>query len=101
MERPEDGRIRSVRGFLIVDRLHQHGNSQYVRKQDELLAHVIALPACSGKEVDCRFPFGNAGAHLTNEVVKVAGQAFQNGLKARVSSVFETVDDSVSERFRT
>jgi hypothetical protein len=77
VERAQDGLLGRIAKRPVVDRLREHGHSQDIGEQDELLAGFIAFLACGSEELDSGIPFLLSELHLFDEVVQVCDQAGQ------------------------
>jgi hypothetical protein len=67
----------------MIDRVHQHGDAERVRQQDEFLALVVAHMAGAGEKIDAVFPFLLGRAYLTYEGMQVPHQSFADFPDAR------------------
>ncbi|MNF85449.1 hypothetical protein D3C84_678420 [compost metagenome] len=93
IERPEHRGLGGGLTGAVVDGVHQHGQAEHIRQQDEFLAHdAIAHLSGVGEKADAVQPFVLGQLHLAGEGVQVAHQALQNLAQARVGGIAEGRD---------
>ncbi|MOA52492.1 hypothetical protein D3C78_1757950 [compost metagenome] len=77
----------------MIDGIHQHGQADHIREQDEFLAHrTIAFLAGVGEETDALQPFFLGQFHFAGEGVEVAYQPLHQLAQARVGRIGEGGD---------
>ena len=99
MERTFDRRGRRAGNAAIVDVVHQHGDAERVRQQDELLALVVALMADGGQVLDRLEPLLAVRLHFADEGMQVLDGRLHHLAQARVRNVLVALEDFLGEFF--
>ena len=77
----------------MVDRVHQHRNTEHVRKQDKFLPRVAAHLPSTGQKRDCNLPLCLGELDIANETMEVIDQRLHNGTKTSIRSIAHPRED--------
>ena len=68
----------------MVDRVDERRDAEHIRKEDELLALVVAYPAGARQEPDRRHPFVHGRLDLVHGRMKMSDERGHDLLQARI-----------------